>query len=103
MSSYPDECEIVAVLTPKHGKVDRVRLYPHNLQNTGLRAVDIEVAGLLMDLTSAVKASEPDVFSFHLYKGFDAEKANEQLVLTEKYVLAFTSEPMVDMMEEIRR
>lgn len=44
----------------------------------------IQVIELLTNLTAAVKRNEPDVFTFHLYKDFDAETNKEQLVLVEK-------------------
>ncbi|OJD40277.1 antibiotic biosynthesis monooxygenase [Diplodia corticola] len=64
--AFPQECDIVATLSPKEGKLDRV-------------------VELLTDLTSSVQKNEPGVFSFHLYKDFDAETGKEQLVLVEKY------------------
>ncbi|KAF4303991.1 hypothetical protein SLS57_005313 [Botryosphaeria dothidea] len=65
-AKFSDECDIVATLTPKPGKLDRV-------------------VELLTNLTSVVEKNEPGVQSFHLYKDFDAAVGNEQLVLVEKY------------------
>jgi len=45
-----------------------------------------QVVELLSSLTTAVKANEPGVFSFHLYKDFDRESGDEELVLVEKCV-----------------
>ncbi|KAL9119555.1 MAG: hypothetical protein Q9187_003891 [Circinaria calcarea] len=61
-----NECDIVATLSPKSGKLDRV-------------------VELLSNLTKAVEKNEPGVFSFHLYKDFNAESGKEQLILVEKY------------------
>ncbi|GAT20329.1 hypothetical protein RIB2604_00700070 [Aspergillus luchuensis] len=66
-TQFGEECDIVAVLTPKPGKLDRV-------------------AELLTKLTACVKKNEPGVLSFHLYKDFDRETGQEELVLVEKYV-----------------
>ncbi|KAL3421019.1 hypothetical protein PVAG01_07464 [Phlyctema vagabunda] len=65
-TQFPEEVDIIATLTPRPGKIDRV-------------------AELLTNLTAVVQKKEPGVFSFHLYRDFDQEKGKEQLVLVEKY------------------
>ncbi|GAQ46936.1 hypothetical protein ANI_1_3436014 [Aspergillus niger] len=79
-TQFGEECDIVAVLTPKPGKLDRVRYPSWCRQAFGL------VAELLTKLTACVKKNEPGVLSFHLYKDFDRETGQEELVLVEKYV-----------------
>lgn len=84
-AKYPEECDIVATLSPKPGKLERVSS-PSEGTILDLCADIIKVVELLTNLTAAVQKNEPDVFSFHLYKDFDAETGKEQLVLMEKYV-----------------
>ncbi|KAI5777595.1 hypothetical protein EDC01DRAFT_635508 [Geopyxis carbonaria] len=65
--TWGTEVDIIATLTPKPGKLDRV-------------------VELLSNLTTAVKANEHGVTSFHLYEDFDAAHPDQrQLVLVEKY------------------
>lgn len=65
MVTYDEEVDIVAILTPHEGKQERV----------------IE---LLTNLTETAKQKEPDLFSYHLYRDFDRETNQEELVLVEK-------------------
>jgi hypothetical protein len=67
LSFVTNECDIIAILTPSFGKIDRVM-------------------ELLSALTEAVREKEPGVISFHFYKDFDRESGNEELVLVERYV-----------------
>ncbi|KAF3404577.1 hypothetical protein DPV78_003375 [Talaromyces pinophilus] len=68
-TEFKQECDTIAILTPKQGKLDRFK----------------KVVELPTNLTASVLKNEPGVSSFHLFKDFDRESGKEELVLVERY------------------
>lgn len=88
-SMASSECDIVAILTPHEGKQDRVSRpeaqtgNPDGRSSSPLTYVP-QVIELLTNLVEVCKQKEPDLFSYNLYKDFDRETGQEELVLVEK-------------------
>jgi hypothetical protein len=86
--NFLEECGGVATLTSKTGKLDRVGTHPYLFVNPEYeypsKTFCTEVAELLSNLTKAIIKTKHNVFSFYVYKKFDAESGPEQLVLVEK-------------------
>lgn len=81
-SVEPVECDIIATLSPRQGKLERVRR--QHLENWTMLTAPGQVVELLTNLTDVVKNKEPGVFSYRLYQEFDHTTGEGDLILVEK-------------------
>lgn len=81
------ELDIVAIISPKIGKVDRVSWSPTLCSHSEKRPTheDGKVAELLTNLTKAVHKNEPGCLRYHLHREINSKDGSEDLVMIERY------------------
>ena len=87
------QIDLIAIISPKAGKVDRVRTPPYTLTTPHLLTPHSQVVELLNQVSVYVKNNEPGTLRYEITREVNKKSGVEEVIMLETFVTPFILGP----------
>jgi len=94
------QIDLIAIISPKAGKVDRVRTPPYTLTTPHLLTAHSQVVELLNQVSVYVKNNEPGTLRYEITREVNKKSGVEEVIMLETFV-PFHSRPKCQSMTDV--
>jgi hypothetical protein len=80
------QIDLLAIISPKPGKADRVRIFHGHYPQRDTFSTQVQVVELLQEVSEYVKKNEPDTLKYEINREVNKKSGAEQIIMIETLV-----------------